>query len=116
MVYLMYFYFMFFAFCQTHNLATKQQHYASIIFAILIIILGIAYLVAISVLLIIRNNQGKLFIEGDDSNMQSFHNEYQSFVGNLRPKSTNIFGLMSQPIRYFEKLVISISFAYCSNY
>lgn len=118
MVYFMYFYFMFFAFCQVHSISAKQQqHYASIIFAILVIILGIAYLIALSVLIIIKNNQGKIFSEDEtDANLQPYRNEYRCFVANLKPKSTNIFGLMSQPIRYFEKLLISISFAYCSNY
>lgn len=59
----MYFYFMFFAFCQTHTLSLKQQqNYASVIFAILFIIVGIAYLVAITIILLIKNNQGKVFI------------------------------------------------------
>lgn len=34
----------------------------------------------------------------------------------MKPKSTNMFGLMLSPIRYFKKLLLAILFSYCSNY
>lgn len=63
-LYIMYFYLMLFAFCQTYDMTAKEGiHYASSIFAVVFIILGISWPIGLGIMLYYRNNKNQVFVE-----------------------------------------------------
>ena len=56
---IIYFYVMLFAFCQTYDMAAKEGiDYASSVFAVIFIILGIGWPIGLTVMLLHKNSKG----------------------------------------------------------
>jgi hypothetical protein len=56
-LYIMYFYLMLFAFCQTYDMSAREGiDYASTVFSIIFIILGISWPIGLLAMLVYKNN------------------------------------------------------------